>query len=92
MSVLRWLWLTLAVVGCSTCSLETSKNGGVCQRSTQCEPGLGCVHGKCSKDLSAIAATNTVPMFGGGKGGAAAGMAGASPTGGSSGTAGAAGQ
>lgn len=56
-----WVWSFALLAGCS---LSTVKAGGVCQRSTQCQPGLACVSGKCSKDLSSIAATNTVPMLG----------------------------
>jgi hypothetical protein len=91
MSVLRPLFVVIWVGCCCACSLESIKSGGACQRSTQCEPGLGCVQGKCSKDLSAIAATNTVPMLGGGMGGAAAGgggMGGAAAGGGGGGQAG----
>jgi hypothetical protein len=85
MSLGRWSWLALLVAAGSSCSLATSKSGAACQRSTQCEPGLGCVQGKCSKDLSAIAATNTVPMLGGGMGGAAAGTGGMSGAAGTTG-------
>ncbi len=55
------------------CSLSTVRAGGACQRSTQCQPGLACVSGKCSKDLSSIAATNTVPMLGASAGAGGAG-------------------
>ena len=74
----RLLAFALCLGSLPACSLEPVKSGGACMRSTQCEPGLGCVQSKCSKDLSAIAATNTVPMLGGGTGGAggAAGQAG----------------
>jgi hypothetical protein len=60
---MSWLWLS-AIGLLAGCSLSTVKSGGACQRSTQCLPGLACVSGKCSKDLSSIAATNTVPMLG----------------------------
>jgi hypothetical protein len=63
------------------CTLDAGKSGAACQRSAQCEPGLACVTGKCGKDLRSIAATNTVPMLGAGRGGSAAaagGMGGAS--------------
>jgi hypothetical protein len=61
-----WLCaLTVAgMFGSSACALETSKSGQACLRSTQCAAGLACVSGKCSKDLSSIAAHNTVPMLG----------------------------
>src|ERR1700761_4193863 len=82
-------WLLLTLLGiCAGCSLETKKLGGTCQRSTQCVPGLACVQGKCSKDLSRIAAMNTVPMLGAGSGGARAGGAGGAGAGGEAGAAG----
>jgi hypothetical protein len=71
-----------AVALLAGCSLSTVKSGGACQRSTQCQPGLACVSGKCSKDLSSIAATNTVPMLGesaGSVAGSAAGSGGEAP-------------
>ena len=73
---MRWL-LPLAMLGCwAGCSLEHAKAGERCERSTQCEPGLGCVSGRCSKDLSSIAATNVVPMLGGSAGAAGRSVAG----------------
>jgi hypothetical protein len=92
MSVLRSLLVMTCVGSWCGCSLASSKSGAACQRSTQCEPGLGCVQGKCSKDLSAIAATNTVPMLGGGMGGAAAGSSGTGQAGSKAGASGGADQ
>jgi hypothetical protein len=87
-------WLLLLGLASSSCSLETVKAGGACQRSTQCAEGLACVNGRCSQDLSSIAATNTVPMYGGGSGGApVAGGSGPEANGGApAGEAGAAGE
>jgi hypothetical protein len=66
------------------CTLEVAKAGEACRRSTQCEAGLGCVRGKCSKDLGPIASESTVPDLGQGAGGMtpsmpAAGSGGAPP-------------
>ena len=55
------LLLLFPLVGCT---LETAKAGASCRRSTQCEPGLACVRGKCSKDLGPIASESTVPDLG----------------------------
>ena len=76
------LLLAFPLVGCT---LETGKAGDSCRRSTQCEPGLGCVRGKCSKDLGPIASESTVPDLGSGDGGMtvtmpAAGSGGAAAT------------
>lgn len=73
---MRWLLSVACCVLCG-CSLATGKSGASCERSTQCAPGLACVSGKCGKDLSAIAATNTVPMLGAGTGAARGGSGGA---------------
>jgi hypothetical protein len=75
MALWRVLGLWAALAGLSGCKLDIAKAGAPCARSTQCVAGLACVKGKCSKDLSSIAAMNTVPMFSG-SGGAqeAAGM------------------
>jgi hypothetical protein len=43
------------------CTLESSRAGQSCKRSTQCQAGLACIHGKCSKDLGPIADESTVP-------------------------------
>ena len=67
MRMLQSLACLCLLVGCS---LEQGKSGDRCQRSTQCAPGLACVSGKCGKDLSSIAATNTVPMLRGSAGAA----------------------
>ena len=80
--------LAAVVTVLAGCSLEPVKSGGRCQRSTQCDPGLGCVEGKCSKDLAAIAETNTIPMFGAGAGGGAAGAGGQTAGAGGGGTGG----
>ena len=64
---MRWLLsLACCVLMMPACSLASGRAGASCERSTQCQPGLGCVSGKCGKDLSAIAAKNTVPMLGAG--------------------------
>ena len=65
------LLLSFPLVGCT---LETAKAGASCRRSTQCEPGLACVRGKCSKDLGPIASESTVPDLGMGEGGMTATM------------------
>lgn len=49
------------------CSLEEARAGDSCRRSTECQPGLACVQGKCSKDLGPIAEQSTVPDLGGGE-------------------------
>lgn len=76
----RVLLLLFALTGCE---LETAKAGGSCRRSTQCEPGLACVRGKCTKDLGPIASESTVPDLGQGEGGMpimpAAGSGGTAP-------------
>jgi hypothetical protein len=69
----RAAWRLLYAIVLTGCSLPTSKSGQACQRSTQCEAGLACVSGKCSKDLSSIAAKNSVPMLGAGVPAAAGG-------------------
>jgi hypothetical protein len=74
------LLLSFALTGCST---ETAKAGASCRRSTQCEAGLACVRGKCSKDLGPIASESTVPDLGLGEGGMTVTM----PAAGSGGTA-----
>lgn len=64
-------WLVSAVLiacGLSSCKLESSRAGESCKRTTQCEAGLACVRGKCSKDLKAIAGESTVPDLGMGMG------------------------
>ena len=76
MVVSRGAWLVV-LTGLAGCSLASAKNGAACQRSSECVEGLACVSGKCSSDLSSIAAHNTVPMLGGGRGGTAAGAGGA---------------
>jgi hypothetical protein len=43
------------------CTLESSRAGQSCKRSTQCQAGLACIRGKCSKDLGPIADESTVP-------------------------------
>jgi hypothetical protein len=48
------------------CTLETGSAGETCKRSSQCQAGLGCVRGKCSKDLRPIADESTVPDLGAG--------------------------
>jgi hypothetical protein len=65
--VLRSLVLC-AVCAFSGCSLEVGRAGATCKRSTQCESGLACVRGKCSKDLGPIADESTVPDLGMGMG------------------------
>src|SRR5262245_3660401 len=81
------LWLVIA----ASCSTETAKAGANCRRSTQCEAGLACGRGKCSKDLGPIAEESTVPDLGLGAGGmmpaagAAAGSGGTVPAAGSGG-------
>jgi hypothetical protein len=84
------LLLLFALAGCS---LETAKAGATCRRSTECQAGLGCVRGKCSKDLGPIASESTVPDLGQGEGGmtvtmpaaGSGGMAAAIPAAGSGG-------
>jgi hypothetical protein len=61
--VLRSLALC-AVCALWGCSLEVGRAGASCKRSTQCESGLACVRGKCSKDLGPIADESTVPNLG----------------------------
>lgn len=78
----RWLALA-ALCALYGCKLEPSHAGETCKRSTQCDPGLVCVRGKCTKDLKPIASESTVPdlgmgmdegaMAGGGAGAPAAG-------------------
>jgi hypothetical protein len=75
--LLRCLVLS-AVCALWGCTLETGRAGETCKRSSQCQPGLGCVRGKCSKDLGPIAKESTVPMLGAGSG-ATANEAGAMP-------------
>jgi hypothetical protein len=58
--------LLFALTGCS---LEAAKAGGTCRRSTECQAGLACVRGKCSKDLGPIASESTVPDLGQAEGG-----------------------
>jgi hypothetical protein len=65
--LLRCLVLS-AVWALSGCTLAAGRAGETCQRSSQCEAGLGCVRGKCSKDLGPIAKTSTVPSLGAGSG------------------------
>jgi len=55
--MLATLW---ALVGCS---LEVGRAGASCRRSSQCQAGLGCVRGKCSRDLRPIADKSTVPSL-----------------------------
>jgi hypothetical protein len=47
-----------------SCSLEEARAGDRCARSTECADGLGCVRGRCSRDLGPIADENTVPELG----------------------------
>ncbi|MEY4578368.1 MAG: hypothetical protein RL701_3071 [Pseudomonadota bacterium] len=63
-SSLWTLALCCAVNLTVACSLPPAQKGAKCQRTTQCAEGLACVSGRCGNDLSAIAATNTVPMLG----------------------------
>lgn len=70
--ILRCL-LVVAVSALWGCALESSHAGQSCKRSTQCQAGLACVRGKCSKDLGPIADQSTVPDLGLGMGGAIAG-------------------
>ena len=62
--ILRWLVLS-AVCALWGCTLESGRAGETCKRSSQCQAGLGCVRGKCSKDLGPIADESTVPVLGG---------------------------
>ena len=50
-----------AVCALAGCTLQVGHAGDACKRSTQCQTGLGCVEGKCSKDLGPIADESTVP-------------------------------
>ena len=62
-------WLAMAAMCVlSGCKLESSHAGESCKRTTQCEAGLACVRGKCSKDLKPIASESTVPDLGMGMG------------------------
>jgi hypothetical protein len=63
----RWLALA-ALCALYGCKLEASHAGDSCKRSTQCDPGLVCVRGKCSKDLKPIASESSVPDLGVGMG------------------------
>ena len=80
--------LSLSSWGGVGCSLDQAKAGESCRRSTECEPGLGCVRNRCSRDLGPIADESTVPDLRGdaGAGDAAPGITGASPAGSSAGT------
>ena len=60
---MRWLVLA-AVCMLVGCELEVKRAGETCKRSTECAAGLGCVRGKCSKDLGPIADESTVPDLG----------------------------
>jgi hypothetical protein len=68
--IVRWLVLS-AVCALWGCTLDSGRAGESCKRSSQCQAGLGCVRGKCSKDLGPIADESTVPDLGGGMGQAA---------------------
>jgi hypothetical protein len=72
----------LLLFALASCSLSEAKAGASCHRSTQCQAGLACVQGKCSKDLGPIASESTVPDLGLGEGGMSATM----PAAGSGGT------
>jgi hypothetical protein len=52
---MRW-WAALSglllLVGCGDTSLGAQ--GDVCVRASQCEPGLACVAGMCTSDLSGL--------------------------------------
>jgi hypothetical protein len=61
----RWLVL-FAMCAVWGCTLDSGRAGESCKRSSQCQAGLGCVRGKCSKDLGPIANESTVPVLGGG--------------------------
>jgi hypothetical protein len=63
MSVRAYLGIALGLYAWSVqaCSLPGGRAGAVCQRSTQCAPGFGCIAARCSKDLRSVAAKNTVP-------------------------------
>jgi hypothetical protein len=90
--LLRWLLLAAVCLQCG-CTLESSHAGQTCKRTTQCQAGLACVRGKCTKDLGPIADESTVPDLTMGMGTAVAGNeAGVSPAadGGMAGAAGAA--
>ena len=54
-------WLLVGVVGLVGCELALKEAGGKCNRSAQCAPGLACVEGRCSDDLSALGDLATVP-------------------------------
>ncbi|MCB9596172.1 MAG: hypothetical protein H6719_25845 [Sandaracinaceae bacterium] len=41
-----------ALAGCEAAPLQP--NGGSCVRASECQPGLGCVLGRCTNDLSGL--------------------------------------
>lgn len=61
---MRQLVVAAAVCMLVGCALEEKRAGETCKRSTECAAGLGCVRGKCSKDLGPIADESTVPDLG----------------------------
>jgi hypothetical protein len=93
--ILRSLVLC-AVCALWGCTLESSRSGESCKRSTQCAAGLVCVRSKCTKDLGPIADQSTVPDLGMGmgttaaEGGVAAADGGGTPQAGNASTAGSA--
>ncbi len=60
MRALATLAATIALAGCNTTELQPS--GGACFRASQCMPGLVCVMGRCTADLSGLEG-GTVPSM-----------------------------
>lgn len=59
---LALLGLLGALVGCAR-SPSNGQEGAACVRLAQCAPGLACVDGACSTDLTALAEAGMVPIL-----------------------------
>jgi hypothetical protein len=65
-STLRWsVWVAMLWLasGVGACSVEEAGAGQGCLRSAECAPGLVCIEGVCSDDLSSIADPGEVPTL-----------------------------
>lgn len=58
-----WVAMLWLAAGTGACSVEEGGAGQDCLRSAECAPGLVCIEGICSDDLSSIADPGEVPML-----------------------------
>jgi hypothetical protein len=58
-----WVAMLWLASGAGACSVEEGGAGQDCLRSAECAPGLVCIEGVCSDDLSSIANPGEVPMI-----------------------------